>query len=442
MPQARKQSQTKRTVVVLESPVALVPDHQLLIFLLQGCTLLVAARLLGALARRIGIPAIVGELTAGMLLGPTVLGNVAPEFFEWFFPSDPAQFHLLDVVAQLGVLLLVALTGAETDLAAVRRRRRAVVAISSAGMLVPLCLGVAMGWLMPAWVRPDGADPLVFALFLGVVMGVSALPVIAKTLMDLDLLGHRVGQLIIASGVVQDIVGWLLLMVVSALAVTGLSAGDWAVWLAALPVLACVLLIGRPVARMAVRSAPGSAVTTIVIMTLVGAATAHAMGMEPVFGALLAGLAIAPVRARIAPALSVVRTWVMSVLAPLFFATVGLRMDLTALAEPAILAVSAAVLCVGMSGKFAGAWIGGACSGMDRWERLAVGAGINARGVVEVIIATVGLRLGILDGTMYTVIVVFAIVTSLTAPPILRFATRKMPHTEMPVSRQRDLVVD
>lgn len=428
--------------MVIESPVALIPHHQLLIFLLQGCALLVAARLLGALARSVGIPAIVGELTAGVLLGPTVLGNAAPEFFAWLFPRDPAQFHLLDVVAQLGVLLLVALTGAELDAGVLRSRRRAVVAVSVAGMLVPLGLGVATGFLMPAWLRPDSADPLVFALFLGVVTGVSALPVIAKTLMDLGLLGHRVGQLIIASGVLQDVAGWLLLMVVTALATSGLSGGGWAVSLAALPVLACVLLVGRPLARWTVRTAPSSGVTAIVTMTLVGAATAHAMGLEPVFGALLAGLAIGSVRAHVGQALAVVRTWVMSVLAPLFFATVGLRMDLTALAEPAILAVSAAVLCVGVTGKFAGAWIGGACSGMDRWERLAVGAGINARGVVEVIIATVGLRLGILDATMYTVIVLFAIATSLAAPPILRFATRRMPAGEMAVSRRRDLVVD
>ncbi|MFI6532782.1 cation:proton antiporter [Nonomuraea sp. NPDC050547] len=411
---------------MLESPVALIPHHQLLIFLLQVCALLVAARVLGALVRRVGIPAIVGELAAGVLLGPTVLGKVTPGFFDWLFPRDPAQFHLLDVVAQLGVLLLVALTGAELDLAAARRRRRAVAAISAAGLLIPLCLGVALGRLMPAGVLPDGSDPLVFALFLGVVMGVSALPVIAKTLMDLGLFGHRVGQLIITCGALQDIAGWLLLMVVSALAVTGPPGGNKVLLLASLPVMACLLLIGRPVARTAFGVAGRSGVALIVIMTLVGAAAAHAVGLEPVFGALVAGLAIRAAAPHAEQSLSVVRTWVLSVLAPLFFATVGLRLDLTALAEPAVLAVSAAVLCVGVGGKFAGAWIGGAVSGMGRWERLAVGAGINARGVVEVIIATVGLRLGIVDGRMYTVIVVFAIVTSLIAPPILRFTIRRM----------------
>ncbi|MEV4893322.1 cation:proton antiporter [Nonomuraea sp. NPDC055795] len=417
---------------MLESPVALIPHHQLLIFLLQVCALLVTARLLGALVQRVGIPAIVGELAAGVLLGPTILGKVTPGFFDWLFPRDPAQFHLLDVVAQLGVLLLVALTGAELDLAAARRRRRAVAAISAAGLLIPLCLGVALGWLMPAGVLPDGSDPLVFALFLGVVMGVSALPVIAKTLMDLGLFGHRVGQLIITCGALQDIAGWLLLMVVSALAVTGPPGGNKVLLLASLPVMACLLLIGRPVARTAFGvagrsgAAGRSGVALIVIMTLVGAAAAHAVGLEPVFGALVAGLAIRAAAPHAEQSLSVVRTWVLSVLAPLFFATVGLRLDLTALADPAVLAVSAAVLCVGVGGKFAGAWIGGAVSGMGRWERLAVGAGINARGVVEVIIATVGLRLGIVDGRMYTVIVVFAIVTSLIAPPILRFTTRRM----------------
>ncbi|WP_239152709.1 cation:proton antiporter [Virgisporangium aurantiacum] len=407
-------------------------SHQLLLLLLQLGLLLLLALVLGRLGILIGMPAVVGELCAGVLVGPSVLGNVAPAFAEWLLPKDGEQYHLLDAVGQLGVLLLVGLVGLNVDFALVRRRGLTAARVSAAGFVVPLGLGIATGYLLPDSFLPSTADRTVFALFLGVAMCVSAIPVIAKTLLDMNLLHRNVGQLILAAGMVDDVFGWLLLSVVASMATIGVHLGR--VGLSVLYLVGVVLvalLVGRPLVRAVLRLSarsrePGPTVATAVVIVLLAAAATHALGMEAIFGAFVAGLLIGSSSAfdkeRLAPLQSVV----LSVLAPLFFATAGLRMDLTALAEPIVLGAAVVVLLVAIVGKFTGAFIGALASRLNRWEAVALGAGMNARGVVEVVVAMVGLRLGVLNTETYTMVVLVAIVTSVMAPPVLRLATRRI----------------
>jgi Kef-type K+ transport system membrane component KefB len=177
--------------------------------------------------------------------------------------------------------------------------------------------------------------------------------------------------------------------------------------------------------------APGSgpASTVVVVFALLASAATQAMGLEAVFGAFVAGLVISGCGALDRERLASVQTLVLAVLAPVFFATAGLRMDLTALARPTVLLTGLGVLAVAIVGKFAGAYVGARISRLGHWEGLALGAGMNARGVIEVIIAMVGLRLGVLSPEMYTIVILVAIVTSLMAPPILRFAMSRIEHT-------------
>jgi Kef-type K+ transport system membrane component KefB len=297
---------------------------------------------------------------------------------------------------------------------------------------VRLRLGIATGYLLPDSFLPSTADRTVFALFLGVAMCVSVIPVIAKTLLDMNVLHRNVGQLILAAGMVDDVFGWLLLSVVASMATIGVHLGH--VGLSVLYLVGVVLvalLVGRPLVRAVLRLSarsrePGPTVATAVVIVLLAAAATHALGMEAIFGAFVAGLLIGSSGAfdkeRLAPLQSVV----LSVLAPLFFATAGLRMDLTALAEPVVLGAAVVVLLVAIVGKFTGAFIGAVASRLNRWEAVALGAGMNARGVVEVVVAMVGLRLGVLNTETYTLVVLVAIVTSVMAPPVLRLATRRI----------------
>jgi Kef-type K+ transport system membrane component KefB len=417
---------------VVAAPVAPLGAHQLLVFLLQVGVLLLLALCLGRLAVALRMPAIVGELLAGVLLGPSVLGHAAPAVAAWLLPADPAQAHLLDATGLLGVLLLVGVTGAHVDVRMLRRRRSTALRVSVAGLLLPLGLGVGLGYMLPDQLVPDGVARTTFALLLGVAMCVTAIPVIAKTLSDMRLLHRDVGQLTLAAGMVDDAVGWFLLSVVSAMATVGLHAGHLArsvLFLVGFVLLA--YLVGRPAVRFLLRLAaraddPGPTVALTVVLMLLGAAATHGLGMEPIFGAFVAGILVGWPGAVDPRLLAPLRTIVIAVLAPIFLASAGLRMDLTALRDPVVLLTAAVVLLIAIVGKFLGAYLGARLSRLSRWEGLALGAGMNARGVVEVVVAMTGLRLGVLDSRMYTVIVLVAVVTSLMAPPLLRLTMARV----------------
>ncbi|MEU5861951.1 cation:proton antiporter [Nonomuraea sp. NPDC047529] len=407
----------------------------MLVFLLQIAVMLALALGLGSLAARFRLPAVVGELFAGVLLGPSILAHVAPDLQRWLFPADPGQFHLLDAVGQIGVLLLVGLTGIHMDLNLVRRRAATAAGISAGGLIIPLGLGIATGFLLPRAIVPDGTDMTVFALFMGVAMCVSAIPVLAKTLIDMRLLHRNIGQLTLTAGMIDDAFGWFMLSIVSAMAVNAVTTGTVLTslaYLAAIVVLA--LTVGRPLVRGAMRLAArspeaGPTVGTAVVLVVLASAGTHALGLESVFGAFVMGMLIGSA-GRVDPArLAPLRTVTLYGFAPVFFATAGLRMDLTALTRLPVLLAGLAVLAVAIVGKFVGAYAGARLSRLNRWEALALGAGLNARGVIEVVVAMVGLRLGILSVEAYTLVVLVAIVTSLMTPPILRAAMSRVEQT-------------
>jgi len=416
-------------------PVPTIDPAQLEIFLLQCGLLLALALALGRLAARFGMPAVIGELLAGTLLGPSVLGHLLPSVSALLLPQRPDQFHLLDAVGQVAVLLLVGITGMQMDLGMVRRQGVTAARVSAAGLVIPLALGVAAGFAVPATLlsRPDGRT--VFALFLGVAMCVSAIPVIAKTLMDMDLLHRNIGQLTLAAGTVDDALGWLMLAVVSALAVTGIRAGQVALSIAALALMLLVAaVLVRPLAARVLRLAARSrergvmAAATVVMMLLAGAGT-QALGFEAVLGAFVCGIAIGSSGALDPRAMAPLRSVVATILAPLFFATAGLRIDLTELRHPEVALAAVAILLVAIAGKFSGAALGAVTSRLGPWEALALGASMNSRGVIQIVVANVGVRVGVLNTASYTIVILVAVVTSLMAAPILRWAMARIEHT-------------
>jgi len=437
-------------VAIAGNPVPPITHHHLLVFLLQVGILLLLAIALGRLAVRFGMPSVVGELAVGVLLGPSLLDTVAPDLSGWLMPKDPEQVHMLDAFGQFGVLMLVALAGMHMDLGLIRRRGAAAAGISAGGLAVPLGLGVVAGLLIPTKLLVDGGDRGVFMLYLGVAMCVSALPVIAKTLMDMNLIHRNVGQLTMTAGMVDDAFGWLMLSIVSALATTGFRAGQVGLSVLYLAlVIVVAAFVGRPVVRFAMRAAArasdaGTVPATAAVIVVLGSAATHALRLEAVFGAFVCGILIGLVakehRARLAP----LNTVTMSVLAPIFFAIAGLRVDVTALADPVVLVAALVLLLVAVVGKFVGAYAGARASRLGHWEGIALGAGMNARGVIEIVVAMVGLRLGILTVEMYTIIVLIAIATSLMAPPILRSAMVRVELTadeELRQTEQRDLTM-
>ena len=410
--------------------------HTMLRFLLGLVVLLLAARLLGGLARRLGLPAVVGELMAGVVQGPSLLAGFLPGVARALLPGDAATMHVIDGVAQLGVLLLVGVTGSHIQAGTIRRYRRTALSVSLWGLVIPMSLGVGLGLLLPTPAGAGGGtDRWIYALFLGVAMGVTSLPVIAKTLADMDLLHRRIGQVILTAGTVDDTVCWLLLSILAAAATGAVTVGGMAfAVLAPIVFAAAAATLGRVVVRFVMRRAAaaegaGASVAAAVLVVLTGATIAHALRLEPIFGGFVAGLLVGAPGAADQAKLAPLRTVVMAVLAPIFLATAGLRVDLTALAEARVALAGTAVLAVAVVSKFAGAYLGARLSGLDGREGLALGAGMNTRGVVEVVVASAGLRLGVLDVPAYTTIVLLAIVTSVMAAPLLRLSMRGIPET-------------
>jgi Kef-type K+ transport system membrane component KefB len=408
--------------------------HAVFLLLLQITLLLLFARFLGEVARKLGQPAVVGELLAGVVLGPSVFGMLLPELQGAAFPRSQHQADLLAVVSWLGVLCLLVVTGLETDLGLIKRRGRAALVISAGGITVPFATGLGLGYMLPDAYLAVPESRLVFALFMAVAMSISAVPVIAKVLMDLRLTRRDIGQLILAAAMTDDTVGWILLSVVAGLATAGsvnLVSVAKALGFAAL-FLALAFTIGTRVVSRIVNATDtifggaNAQMSIVLVLAMGGATLTHVMGIEAVLGAFVLGILIVQAprfRHEVAHALELVTT---AFLAPIFFAAAGVKVDLLRLADPEVLQVGVWVLAIACMGKFVGAYLGSWVAGITHWERLAMGAGMNARGAMEIVVATVGLGLGVLTVEMYSIIVMVAIVTSLMAPPLLRFTLKRV----------------
>lgn len=410
-------------------------EHEILLLLLQLGLLLLAARGLGELAVRFGLPSVVGELLAGVVLGPSLLGTVAPDFFRMLVPADPGQFHLLDVVSQLGVLMLLIVTGMETDVALVRQKGRSAAMISLFGIAVPFASGFALGQFMPEAFIADPSQRVVFSLFVGTAMGISAIPVIAKVLIEMNVVRRDIGQITLAAGMIDDTIGWILLAVVAGLA----RGGSLEVGTVARSILSVIIVVGVTfsVGRRAVswlfRTVDNSVggdmakITLLVVLALLYGSLTHALGIEAVLGAFLVGIVVGQIKRFDQHTRHIFETVTLGVFAPIFFAASGLRVNLSLLADPTVLGMGLVVLAIAIAGKFAGAALGGRLSNLGPWESLSLGAGMNARGAIEIIVATIGLSLGILTPEMYTIVLLVALVTSLMAPPILRYTLQHIP---------------
>lgn len=421
--------------MVVSSTVPLPPlgEHQLLVFWCQLLVLLFVARLGGYLLRLIGQPRVVGELLAGVALGPSLFGQVWPEGWRWLFPDDAGQAGLLLGLAWFGIVLLLMTTGIETDLAAVRRQGRATLTTAFGSLVVPFAAGLGLGWWLPAGFTAPGTSRWIFAVFMGIALAISSLPVAARILGDLGLLHRPLGQLVLTVAMTNDVVGWILLGVLAGVAERGtVSIRELSVAIAGTAIVTAVVLGlgGRTLdavlaAAQAREGGPAASASLVVLFTVGIGAITHAIGLEIVIGAFLAGIAIGRSRLADEPIVRHLDVVTAAVFAPLFFAVAGLRVDLTALGRPEVLAGAAVVVVVATAAKLLGSYVGARAGGVPRPDAFGIGAALNARGALEVVVATVGLSIGVLGQAAYTAIVVMAIVTSASAGPLLRIGAAR-----------------
>jgi Kef-type K+ transport system membrane component KefB/nucleotide-binding universal stress UspA family protein len=409
-------------------------DHQLLIFWLQLLVLVATARGLGGLMKRIGQPAVVGELAAGLLIGPSVLGRVAPGVFEYLFPVDPVNSGLLLSVSWIGVALLLVVTGFETDLKLLARLGRSSLTVSIGSLLVPLVFGYVLGTMLPDIFYGENGTRVTFAAFMGVALSISALPVVAKILMDMNLMRRNIGQVIVAAGMANDLIGWILLGTLAGVVTSGaVEIGKLATTVGAMALfIVGMLTIGQRVVDAALRRARQgssqavSGFTVAILAMLAAGSLTQALHVEAVLGAFVAGIVLGRSRYQSEEVTHTIEVATHSFFAPVFFATAGLFVDLGLLADPTTALWAGAVVAVGAAAKLIGSYAGARIGGMTGREGLAVGVGLNARGAIEIVIATVGLSLGVLNPRSYTVVVVLAMSTSMMAPPLLRAVLRRV----------------
>ena len=409
-------------------------EKQVLYFLIQFILLVLTARLLADLMRRWKQASVIGELLAGIVLGPSIFGRIFPGLHILLFPPDPIINHLLEASAWIGVIMLLLCTGLETDLDMLRAMRRRAMLVSSFGIAIPLIAGFALAWCLPDSYLVAANRRLIFALFLAVAMSISAVPVIARILIDLDLMRRELGLLILAAGILDDSVGWLLLSVVAGLASRGvIDLRTFAMTLvAAAAFLSFCYFMGFGIASRVLRwvddyaYADHASITAMVGIAFVCAIITQAIGIHALFGAFLAGVMIgesARTRDRDREQLEAVT---MGILAPIFFAYSGLKADIFAIKGLEIPALVVGVACVS---KFFGCGLGGILSGLRGRESFAVAAGMNARGGMGIVVALMGLSLGVLTPEMYTIILIVAILTSVIAPPLLEWSLDAVPES-------------
>jgi len=410
-------------------------EPSLAIFFGQIVALIVCGRLVGELMERIGQPAVMGQLIGGMLLGPSVLGALLPSLQHTLFPDSPSQKAMLDAVSQLGILLLLLLTGMETDLSVVRNCRRAAFSVSIAGIAIPFACGVLVGEWVPESVLPDPHRRFITALFLGTALSISSVKIVALLVRELGFLRRTVGQVIVASAIIDDTIGWIIMSVTFGLALHGgidvASVTRSVVGTGLFLVLS--FTIGRRIVFFLIRWANDRfvselpAITMIIVVTGLMALITDAIGVHTVLGAFVAGILVgqSPILTRHID--EQLRGLIVALFMPVFFGMAGLSANLRALTSPDLLLLTVGLIVIASIGKFAGAVLGGRIGGLTLAESLAVGSGMNARGSTEIIIASFGLSMGALSQNLFTSIVTMAVVTTMVMPPMLRWAVARLP---------------
>ncbi|TAE76619.1 MAG: cation:proton antiporter [Verrucomicrobia bacterium] len=410
-------------------------------FFLQMAVILVACRLVGMVARKLGQPQVVGEMIAGVLLGPSLLGQLWPGAAEWIFTKESRS--ILYVGAQLGVGLYMFLVGLEFRTDHFRSRARSAACVSIAGMLVPFLLGA----LLVPWLRevPGIFSPKLrhfeAALFLGAAIAITAFPMLARIISERGLSGTPLGTLALAAGAIDDAAAWCVLAVVLAtfgasqpMVVGGFTIGAELVAIGGSLLYGIVALtIGKRLlaglGRRAERDAGVSDAMLAVVLALFCLAAWYAdiIGVHAVFGGFILGIAMPrgvfadDIRKKLEP-------FAVVFLLPMFFTFSGLNTQLDLLVDPRLLLVGGAILLASMLGKFVACWAAARLNGEDSATALAVGTLMNARGLMELIIINIGLQHGIIGEALFSILVMMAIVTTLMATPLFeRVYGRKMP---------------
>jgi Kef-type K+ transport system membrane component KefB len=404
----------------------------LFFILLELAIIVLAGRLGGALATRCGQTAAVGEIILGILLGPSLFGAVSPGGFAFVFHSAPPEPML--ILSSLGLVLLMFQVGLEFDFNHLveRTNRTAVAWVSIACLLLPFGFGFAFGYWSAPWLSPK-AVPLYSALFVATSFSITALPILGRIMIDFDLTRTRLGVIAISSAAVNDVVGWLLLALITTLVVSNFDGGRFALRVFAVALFALVCLkIARPLLKRAIArsAAAGSALSAnllggVLAAIFVAAMTTYQIGIFAIFGGFMLGVVLFDESAFVAAWRERVGQFVLVFFLPIFFTYTGLRTSIGGLDQAADWGWCLVIIVLATAGKLGGAYLAARHSGLDHTESAILGFMMNTRALMELIVINVGLDLGVISQKVFTMLVIMAIVSTVATTPALRYYLRR-----------------
>jgi Kef-type K+ transport system membrane component KefB len=394
----------------------------LAVLLTQIILIVLVSRLLGRVAQYLGQPQVIGEMIAGILLGPSLLGQVSPVVMDFFFPVT--SMDTLKMFSQIGVILFMFLVGTEVELQRLLQKAHTAVLVSHASILIPFFLGTSLSLFIYASMAPAGVTFMAFALFIGVAMSITAFPVLARIIEERGLTRTSLGNMSIGCAAVDDVTAWCVLAAVLAVVRADGMASAVITLLFVLIFASVMLFLVKPILRRIVpaeqssRSQYNSWAALILAFALACGLTTEVIGVHALFGAFLAGTIIPP---------GSLRTFckerfegvAAGLLLPLFFVFTGLRTQINLLTSVSLWTIAAAVIAAAVLGKLGGSMLAARWSGMNWRDSFALGALMNTRGLMELIVLNIGYDLGILSSEIFAILVLMAVATTLMTAPLL-----------------------
>lgn len=400
-------------------------QEPLTILLLQVIVIIVAARLIGLLFRKLGQPAVIGEMVAGIILGPSLLGTLFPAVQSFLFPAS--SMGLLKALSQLGVILFMFVVGLDVNLQHLRVKAHTAVLISHASIMVPFLMGIGLSLLIYTSLAPPHISFTAFALFIGVAMSITAFPVLARIIEERGLAKTFLGTTAIACAAVDDVTAWCILAIVVAIARAGGIGSSLLTILATLLFIAAMLFLIKPrmervfAEKFSNETTSNRIVTLVLVIIFTSSLLTEVIGIHALFGAFLAGV-VMPANEGLRKFLRErIQTFSAGFLLPLFFAFTGLRTQIGLLDDWQSWFMCAAIIGVATTGKLGGSTMAARWTGLTWQESFSVGALMNTRGLVELVVLNLGYDLGILPPKIFGMLVLMALTTTFMAGPLLSF---------------------
>lgn len=396
--------------------------------LVQLSIMLVMGRLFAEVFRKLNQPAVIGEIIAGILLGPTVLGMLQPEWFEALYPQNAAAGVVLTGFVQVAVIMLLFIAGLEVDLHIVVQQGRQALTTSLFGLIIPFSIGFIFPYFFPTFFGiADANGRLTFALFMGTAMAITALPVIVRILMDLNLFKSKMGLLVVASAMVDDLVGWIIFSVI--LGLIGKKTGEhmplFNTIILTIGFAAFMLTIGRGLLNRLLpwinrkMAWPGGVLSVSLALCFLAGAFTEYIGIHAIFGSFIMGVALGDSEHFSERAKEIVHQFINNIFAPLFFVSIGLRVNFFLNFD---LGLTLIILAIAFTGKIVGSGLGTRLGGFSWKESLAAGFGMNARGAMEIILGLIALENGLINEKVFVSLVIMALITSMTSGPLMKWS--------------------